>query len=243
MPVLLEQLIRLDRFVIEASQILRWEPLTVLFVLASAAWVKGPLFVVVGVLGDLRAKRRYPAAASLTVLSATLGSVFAFLIKNWTDRARPPLAVEDVEPLVATPQSPSFPSGHAATAFAAATVVAVFHPRLRVPIYTLAALVALSRVYLGVHFWLDILAGAALGVLVGLVLTGIARRVGRLVRIGFPFRELAATIRGGWLRYCDGPRTRVGSFWRARRSHVSSPDSSLPPTSSTTSRSTGATGI
>lgn len=242
MPVLLEQLIRLDRVAIEATQILRWAPFTVLFVLASAAWVKGRSSSPWGVLGDLRAGRRYPAAALLTVLSATLGSVLAFLIKNWTDRARPPLAVEDVEPLVATPQSPSFPSGHAATAFAAATVVGAFHPRLRVPIYTLAALVALSRVYLGVHFWLDILAGAALGVLLGLVLTRIARRVGRLLRIGFPFRELGATIRGGWSGYGDGPRTRLESSWRARRSHVSSPDSSLPPTSSTISPSTGATG-
>ena len=201
MPVLLEQLIHLDRFAIEASQILRWKPLTVVFVLASAAWVKGPLFVGVGVLGDLGAKRRVPVAASLTVLSATLGS-----------------------------------------AFAAATVVAAFHPRLRAPIYTLAALVALSRVYLGVHFWLDILAGALLGVLVGLVLTRIARRLGKLFRIGFPFREFGATIGGGWSGYGDGPRTRVGSSGRARPSHVSSPDSSSLPTSSTISRSTVATG-
>jgi undecaprenyl-diphosphatase len=46
--------------------------------------------------------------------------------------------------------------------------VALLHPRLRLPAFGLAALVALSRVYLGVHYWLDIAAGAALGVLIGL---------------------------------------------------------------------------
>ena len=61
------------------------------------------------------------------------------------------------------PSSSSLPSGHAATAFAAAAAVGSFHPRLRVPLYALAAVVALSRVYLGVHFWFDIAAGAALG--------------------------------------------------------------------------------
>jgi undecaprenyl-diphosphatase len=176
MASLLQQLDLIDRFAIEASQALRFEPLTIVFVLASAAWVKGPLFVAVGAAGDLRARRRLPIAMLLSVVSATLGSVLAFLIKDWTDRARPPLAA-GVEPLVATPQSPSFPSGHAATAFAAATVVAAFHPRLRMPIFALAGLVALSRVYLGVHYWFDIVAGAVLGVVVGLVLTRAAQRL------------------------------------------------------------------
>jgi undecaprenyl-diphosphatase len=175
MESLLHQLDLIDRIAIEASQGLRWEPLTVLFVLASAAWVKTPLFVAVGALGDVGARRRVPLAMTLTLLSAMLGAALSSLIKGWTDRERPPLGDGDVQALVALPQSTSFPSGHAATAFAAATVVAAFHPRLRVPVFALAGLVALSRVYLGVHYWLDILAGAALGVLVGVVVTRAAR--------------------------------------------------------------------
>jgi membrane-associated phospholipid phosphatase len=177
MTSFLQHLDLIDRLAIEASQGLRWEPLTVIFVLASAAWVKTPLFVAVGALGDVAARRRAPVAMTLTLLSAMLAGLLTSAIKGWTDRARPPLADEDVHALVALPQSTSFPSGHSATAFAAATVVAVFHPRLRVPVFALAGLVALSRVYLGVHYWLDIVAGATLGVLIGLVLTRVALRL------------------------------------------------------------------
>ena len=53
------------------------------------------------------------------------------------------------------------------TAFATAGAVAVLAPRLRWPVLALAAAIAVSRVYLGVHFWLDVLAGAALGLAIG----------------------------------------------------------------------------
>jgi undecaprenyl-diphosphatase len=58
----------------------------------------------------------------------------------------------------------SFPSGHAATSFACATVLASLAPRVRLPLFALAVLIALSRLYVGVHFPLDVLGGAALGV-------------------------------------------------------------------------------
>jgi undecaprenyl-diphosphatase len=58
----------------------------------------------------------------------------------------------------------SFPSGHATVAFACATVLALAVPRLRVPLFVLAALIAFSRVYVGVHYPFDVLAGAVLGV-------------------------------------------------------------------------------
>lgn len=138
-----------------------------LFLVASAWWVKGLAFVTVGALGDLRS-RRVPLTATCAAIACGSASVLAALSKELVDRARPALADPGISSLVATPGSPSFPSGHAATAFAGAAVVGVFYPRLRWPLYGLAALVALSRVYLGVHFWLDVLAGAALGLGIGL---------------------------------------------------------------------------
>jgi undecaprenyl-diphosphatase len=72
----------------------------------------------------------------------------------------------------------SFPSGHTATSFACATVLAALAPRLRVPFVVLAALIALSRLYNGDHFPLDVIAGAILGILVGVtVLHATSRRL------------------------------------------------------------------
>jgi len=60
----------------------------------------------------------------------------------------------------------SFPSGHATSVFAVATVFAAYYPRLRWPLYALAAAIALGRVYLARHYVSDIIAGAALGAIV-----------------------------------------------------------------------------
>jgi len=70
----------------------------------------------------------------------------------------------------------SFPSGHTATSFACAAVLASLAPRLRVPCFVLAVLIAFSRLYNGDHFPLDVLAGAVLGLLVGAVVLRVSRR-------------------------------------------------------------------
>jgi undecaprenyl-diphosphatase len=84
-------------------------------------------------------------------------------LKQWIDRDRPPLVDPDPEPLLSVPETHSFPSGHATVSFACATVLALAVPRLRVPLFVLAALIAFSRVYVGVHYPFDVLAGAVLG--------------------------------------------------------------------------------
>jgi undecaprenyl-diphosphatase len=58
----------------------------------------------------------------------------------------------------------SFPSGHAQSAFGAATYVALLYPVLAVPVLVVAALIGVSRIYLGLHFPLDVLVGALCGV-------------------------------------------------------------------------------
>jgi undecaprenyl-diphosphatase len=73
----------------------------------------------------------------------------------------------------------SFPSGHTATSFAAATVLSFYAPRWRVPFFLLATLIGLSRIYNGMHYPTDVLAGALLGVLVALLILQVAPRTGR----------------------------------------------------------------
>jgi undecaprenyl-diphosphatase len=65
------------------------------------------------------------------------------------------------------PVDSSFPSGHTAGSFAAATALAVFYPRGRAIALGLAGGVGLSRVYLGHHFPSDVAVGGVLGSLVG----------------------------------------------------------------------------
>lgn len=96
------------------------------------------------------------------------------LLKQWIERDRPPLADPDPEPLVDLPSTFSFPSGHATVSFACATTLALAVPRLTWPLFALATLISFSRVYVGVHYPFDVLAGAALGVAIAIALRKLA---------------------------------------------------------------------
>jgi undecaprenyl-diphosphatase len=96
------------------------------------------------------------------------------LLQDAFQRSRP-----DVHTLVAKPHSHSFPSGHSSSSFACAVVLASYLPRWRVPLYLLAALIAFSRSYVGVHYPLDVVAGALWGVLLGKGALELARLTGR----------------------------------------------------------------
>jgi len=80
---------------------------------------------------------------------------------------------------VPLPHDASFPSGHAATSFAAATMLSLSFPRFAPFLYVLAAAIAFSRVYVGVHYPLDVIGGAALGVLIATALRVLMIRIGR----------------------------------------------------------------
>lgn len=164
MPSLLDALAHFDREALEATREIRWGPLTALFLLATAWWVKGCVFASVGALMDARARRWFPMTAVVALLVGVLADLLAVGLKETFDRARPP----EAEALSALPSSPSFPSGHATMSFALAAFLSALHPRLRAPLYALAAVIAVSRPYLGVHYWLDVAAGAALGTAFGL---------------------------------------------------------------------------
>jgi undecaprenyl-diphosphatase len=121
------------------------------------------------------------------VLAATLlftDQVSSHLLKPWIGRVRPCFEVPGVTALIAQSHSASFPSSHAANSFGAATVLSLQCRRWAPVALAIALLAALSRVYLGVHYPSDMLAGAALGCGIGASLWALARRAGWLRRTG-----------------------------------------------------------
>ena len=90
-------------------------------------------------------------------------------LKNVIVRGRPCNIDRTIELLVERPTSWGFPSTHTAWAFAAATSVFLHHKKAGFAVLALAALIALSRLYLFVHFPSDVLGGIVLGVLAALV--------------------------------------------------------------------------
>ncbi len=153
----------------------RWAPLDRPIELLTYAGTEGALWLVVGAaLAWPRRDTRLFATVVAADLAADLSTRVLQVIVG-RERPNEPL-------LVGHPHSHSFPSGHAATSFACATVLSSFAPRLRAPLFGLATLVALSRLYVGVHYPTDVAAGAAWGGAVGLAvvrgprLRGLRRR-------------------------------------------------------------------
>jgi len=156
-------LVELDHSLVDVTPAFESPWLTSVFIVLSAWWVKGPVLIGLGLAADVLRRRRVPIAFLAAGAATIVTSIVVDVLKNTFDRARPPESDPGLGSLVAIPDNPSFPSGHAATAFAAATALAVLCPKLRPWALGLAAAVALSRVYLRVHFPFDVLVGGLLG--------------------------------------------------------------------------------
>jgi undecaprenyl-diphosphatase len=88
------------------------------------------------------------------------------ILKNIIGRVRPCHVLENVHLLTDCNTSYSFPSSHAVNIFAAALFLAQPLKRLAPVFYVIAAIVAYSRIYIGIHYPLDVLGGAAIGLLI-----------------------------------------------------------------------------
>jgi undecaprenyl-diphosphatase len=96
--------------------------------------------------------------------------LLAFALKETIRRARPLNKNEE----------DSFPSGHSTVSFTLATIASYQYPKLRIPIYLMAMGTGFSRIYLGRHYPSDVLAGAIIGVLIGIQITHLKEPILRL---------------------------------------------------------------
>lgn len=120
-------------------------------------------------------KGRIVAGVTIIVIAAS-DQLCAHVLKPLFARTRPPFVLQSVRLLVDTTHSFSFPSVHASNGFAVASFVSSFYPKTRIALYVIAAMVAYSRVYVGVHFPSDVFGGAAIGLAIGLSSAVIVRR-------------------------------------------------------------------
>ena len=130
-----------------------------------------PLFVSIPagifVYGALANNRFAIDTGTLLVVSQAISLGTTILLKTATDRPRPFEALTDVKvKRLSNVSGSSFPSGHAAQAFAIATMLAYRSgPALYLPAFVWAGLVGYGRMYVGVHYPSDVVAGMALGTL------------------------------------------------------------------------------
>lgn len=120
--------------------------------------------------GTLSARRRDDYVRAIEVVLATL--LVNTAIKHTVRRARP-LLEEELPALTPVLSGRSYPSAHASTSFAGARALAAAGLP-GAPLRALAAAMALTRPYLGVHYPSDVVAGAAVGVLVGWTLEALS---------------------------------------------------------------------
>lgn len=120
-------------------------------------------------LGDQKAEKEAARLAGALLVETALINAG---VKSLFRRSRPAWEQHRTRGL-RKPRSSSFPSGHATSAFMAATLLATGRPRSRPLWFALAAVVASSRVHVRIHHGSDVAAGAVIGVVLGKV----ARRI------------------------------------------------------------------
>ncbi|MBN2359058.1 MAG: phosphatase PAP2 family protein [Deltaproteobacteria bacterium] len=132
-----------------------------------------------GLCGALLWYRRRPGwAAAALLVSAVFGTdwINHNLLKAALQRPRPCHELAELYTPDGCGPAWSMPSGHAATNFAGAAVIVALEPWYALAVIPIAALVALSRVFLGVHYLSDVAVGAAVGMLIGLPPALLSRR-------------------------------------------------------------------
>jgi len=130
--------------------------------------------------GITKKDKQFIVVFTLTFLITSL--VVTYPLKNFFKRPRPisnnsnqwQFTLQIKETLSTNcPTDFSFPSSHASTAFAASTVLTFFDKKRRVFYYLIAFIIAYSRIYLGCHYFLDVLGGGILGIIISKIILNI----------------------------------------------------------------------
>ena len=140
--------------------------------LAGLGWVQFGLLFVLIALGFILKRKPWVRLGVGCVLATAASGILVQIIKNLVGRPRPRmnLPVQFLSGPNLDSDFHSFPSGHTATSFALAAILAWRFPRFGWLFYLLAALVGYGRVLSGSHYLSDVVAGAFVGIMAGLPL-------------------------------------------------------------------------
>ena len=155
---------------------LRTPVLNTVFSLLTRLGDAGLVWIALGVILLLFRRTRRGGLCMLGGLACEY-VICDLIIKPLVMRTRPYLMVEGLELIIAPQSSFSFPSGHAASSFVCAYLLTRAFGKKGAWAYLPAALIALSRIYVGVHYPSDVLAGMLLGTVVGVLVWRIVRRM------------------------------------------------------------------
>ena len=127
--------------------------------------------ILIGYLAYYGEKRGRITIVVLLIAASFSDAICFQVIKPWVGRIRPSHEFYDyINLLVSKGGKYSFPSNHAANSFVFATVLSYFYEKNKTFLYILASAIAFSRVYVGVHYPLDIVSGAIIGYIISWII-------------------------------------------------------------------------
>lgn len=143
---------------------LRKRYLDILMPIVTSMGNLGFIWVVMAVA--LILNKPYRAIGDIVILTLIISTIVGEgIVKHIVKRVRPCYHENNVNLLIAKPMSYSFPSGHTVSSYAVAGVLSVYFPQQKLLFMIIAFLIALSRIYLYVHYPTDVIGGIIIGIL------------------------------------------------------------------------------
>ena len=165
----MDSIIKLDQTIILFIQDnLRFQVLNWVMIVASVLSNGGAIWILTSIIFIIMKKYRRLGFVLIICIGISW-AIDSLVIKNFVMRPRPYDELDSVIPLIKKLDSWSFPSGHACASFAGAWVITKALSKKYGAAYVYSAFVAISRVYLGVHYPTDVIVGALVGVFVSML--------------------------------------------------------------------------
>ncbi len=158
-------------------QNLRCNAMDMIMIFVTSLGDKGFIWIAAALVLLFIKKHRKDAAKILTALLINAVTV-NLILKPLVMRPRPFDMIDGLTTIIAEPQDWSFPSGHTSSSFAAGLILMMkLPPKYGIPAILTAVMIAFSRVYAGVHYPSDVIAGALIGMTAALASDKIINKI------------------------------------------------------------------